>query len=425
VVGGTTRRSHAGDHPFGAFGNWPKYGRTLHNTFSRLVSPITARTVAALVPAWTFPTGDAVTASPAVVDGVVYVGAWDGFFYALDAQTGALQWQFQVDCQQTVRPLPPHCLAPGQPPPPRFDTDGGLITSSAAVRASRVYVAAGKTVYALRAADGALLWKTIICGNPLAPDCEQDVNDPTRIFSSPALFGGLLFVGHTNEGAEGYTGGIEALDVANGRVRWRFHTDPVLDAHGTPILTGEGLPEAPYLRGCGGVWSSAAVDAWHQQVIFGVADCNSDATPPYHESVLALDLATGRFRWAFRPRDTDRCDFDFGASANILHIGGRRYVGIGGKDGTYYVLRAAPRTTAGELRWSTRVVFGGRAGGFIGSTAFDGRRIYGGTGYGDGFNTPVIRSNRIFQFFNMMERSIEGFQTPSAPCLNTLWTSAP
>jgi polyvinyl alcohol dehydrogenase (cytochrome) len=90
VVGGTTRRSHAGDHPFGAFGNWPKYGRTLHNTFSRLVSPITARTVAALVPAWTFPTGDAVTASPAVVDGVVYVGAWDGFFYALDAQTGAL-----------------------------------------------------------------------------------------------------------------------------------------------------------------------------------------------------------------------------------------------------------------------------------------------------------------------------------------------
>jgi polyvinyl alcohol dehydrogenase (cytochrome) len=72
--------------------DWPMYGRSLAHTFSNRSSAITERNVSSLKLRWTFATGDAVTASPAVVDGVVYVGAWDGFFYALDAATGAL-WQ--------------------------------------------------------------------------------------------------------------------------------------------------------------------------------------------------------------------------------------------------------------------------------------------------------------------------------------------
>jgi hypothetical protein len=47
-------------------------------------------------------------------------------------------------------------------------------------------------------------------------------------------------------------------------------------------------------------------------------------------------------------------------------------VGIGGKDGTYYLL---DRRT-GQLRWATRVVFGGGAGGFFGGAAFDGHHIF-------------------------------------------------
>src|SRR5690242_14080358 len=68
---------------------WPMYGKNLAHSFSNPHSEITSKNVSTLVPAWTFATGDAVTASPAVVDGVVYVGAWDGFFYALDARTGS------------------------------------------------------------------------------------------------------------------------------------------------------------------------------------------------------------------------------------------------------------------------------------------------------------------------------------------------
>ena len=106
--------------------------------------------------------------------GVVYVGSWDGYFYALDAKMGSLNWKYRVACQYTVFPIPKHCLPPGVPPPPRTKTDGGIITSSAAVVDIStaggikriVYFGAGKTLYALNADSGMLLWKRIICGKP-------------------------------------------------------------------------------------------------------------------------------------------------------------------------------------------------------------------------------------------------------------------
>ena len=134
--------------------DWPMYGRNLEHAFSNPDSRINPGNVASLQEVWTFPTGDAVTASPTVVDGVIYIGSWDGFFYALDAHSGAMRWKFQVDCQNTLVPVPPQCLASGQQPPPRFFSQGGLITSSAAVIAGKVYFAAGKTLYSLNAKDG-------------------------------------------------------------------------------------------------------------------------------------------------------------------------------------------------------------------------------------------------------------------------------
>jgi polyvinyl alcohol dehydrogenase (cytochrome) len=359
--------------------DWSMYGRDLHHSFTRSQSPVNSSNVASLVPAWTFYPGDAVTANPTVVGGVVYIGSWDGFFYALDANSGAVRWRFQVDCQNAVIPIPPQCLAPGQTPPDRQASDGGLITASATVRDGRVYFSGGKTMYCLRASDGSLVWKKVVCGNPDQSNCEADDNDPTRIFSSPAYFGGKLIFGHTSDGVPGYRGRVVALNAANGNMMWAFEVDPVADANGRPVLDSHGNPVGAYNRGCGSVWSTAAVDEITATAFFGTGDCQNAAPPPYHEALLALDTDSGRIRWAFRPRADDTCDFDFGASPNILDLNGRRYVGIGGKDGTYYVVDSR----SGSLLWSNRVVFGGADGGFIGSTAFDGRRIYGGTGYGE------------------------------------------
>jgi polyvinyl alcohol dehydrogenase (cytochrome) len=341
--------------------DWPMYGRDPHHSFTNAASAINAGNVASLAPAWSFPTSDAVSASPAVVDGVVYVGAWDGFFYALDAKTGALRWKFQVDCQTSVAPVPPQCLAPGQPPPEREDTDGGIITSSALVSGGVVYFAGGKTVYALRASDGALLWKHVTCGRPEAPGCETDANDPTRVFASPVIFGGNLYLARSVDGVDGYRGGIDALRASDGHLVWTFDVDQGRN------------------RGCGNVWSSGALDERARRIVYGTADCQNDAAPPYSETILALSTDDGRLAWAFRPRASDTCDYDFGATANVIELGSERFFGVGGKDGTYYLLHG----DTGVPAWATNVVFGGNAGGFIGSTAFDGRRVYGGTGLGD------------------------------------------
>jgi len=357
--------------------DWPMYGRDLQHSFTNSASLINPSNAMLLTPSWDFATGDVVSASPAVVNGVVYVGSWDGFFYALDAATGTLKWKFQVDCQSTVQPIPAQCPGGPSAPQDRATTDGGLITSSAAVVDGRVYFAGGKTMYCLNATDGSLVWKKVICGNPEAPSCESDAADPTRIFSSPAVFKRRVFIGHTTDGTNGYRGSIVSLNARTGKLRRRFEVDPTLDAGGNPVR-GPGRN-----RGCGGVWSSGAVDERKRLVFFGTADCGFDAPPPYHEAILALRAGSLKVKWAYRPRAGDTCDFDFGASANVIDLGGNTWVGAGGKDGTYYVLNRLTRNRGGELVWQANVVFGGYSGGFIGSTAFDGQRVYGATGFGE------------------------------------------
>ncbi|MHB8671599.1 MAG: outer membrane protein assembly factor BamB family protein, partial [Acidimicrobiales bacterium] len=116
---------------------------------------------------------------------------------------------------------------------------------------------------------------------------------------------------------------------------------------------------------------------------------------PYNERVVALHLDGTQFgppAWVFTPPRLDphspeyngdpNCDWDFGATANLGTLpNGTDMVGVGGKDGTYYALDPA----TGALRWHTNVVYGGLAGGFIGTTALDARhgRVYGATALGD------------------------------------------
>jgi outer membrane protein assembly factor BamB len=71
----------------------------------------------------------------------------------------------------------------------------------------------------------------------------------------------------------------------------------------------------------------------------------------------------------------------------MLDLGTERYVGIGCKDGTYYVIERLTDNPAGQLVWATNVVFGGAAGGFIGTAAFDGTSLFSATAIGD-VNAP-------------------------------------
>src|SRR5205807_92952 len=103
--------------------DWPTYGHDTNHSFHGRTT-LTPTSVRTLAPAWFFPTGDAVTANPVVVAGTVYVGSWDGNFYALDARTGAERWRFAIRPQPAISPQPGGF-------PRDVTSDGGLITSSA------------------------------------------------------------------------------------------------------------------------------------------------------------------------------------------------------------------------------------------------------------------------------------------------------
>jgi hypothetical protein len=83
---------------------------------------------------WTFEAEAGFETNPLVVNGVVYAGNRDGYFYALDAATGSLKWRHQTD---------------------------GPIRFSAAYKDDVVFFASNDShAYALRAGTGELVWKS-------------------------------------------------------------------------------------------------------------------------------------------------------------------------------------------------------------------------------------------------------------------------
>jgi len=366
--------------------DWRTYGGGAHHSFS-VKSGLTATNVQTLKPKWFFPTGDSVTANPVKVGNRVYVGSWDGNFYAINATTGKQAWKFKVDAQPAVHPLA------GESTLDRLrdvSSDGGIITSSAwfepanatAGTPDLVIFGGGYTLYALNAATGQLFWKHPYPGTGVG-GALHPTTDGTRIFSSPVVIGDQIVFGVAVDGDPGLRGYLQSANLATGNPRWTFDTD--VDVIGGP----------PTNDGCGSVWSSPSYDEVNHVVVSSVSDCDFKAVQPFGERVFAVNVGgsapDGTLAWRFTPprllHGDPPCDFDFGASANlgVLKGTGRRVATIGGKDGTIYVLDSA----TGALVHSTNVVFGGEAGGFIGTTAFDGARVYGATSLGD-FPAEVV-----------------------------------
>jgi outer membrane protein assembly factor BamB len=396
--------------------DWPTYGHDLHRTFHGQTS-LTPATIHTLAPAWFFPTGDAVTANPIVVCGTAYFGSWDGFFYAVDAATGAERWHYRLKPQPAVHPAAgPQSQQSGRlaqyvrdllvdnDPAKLADdvqsdttSDGGMVTSSAFFYPADqktqgrdiVIFGGGYTLYALHADDGTEFFPphdypgtgcTDEALQPLTPCPAGDPNtDEARIFSSPAVVRNRILFSVDADGQGGHRGYMVSANLENGNPQWIREID--VDAEGNVLNDG-----------CGNVWASPTIidirrNADNPSVrtmtveVVSVSDCDF-ANPVLHEKTLAVDVESGKIHWIFDPgRDDPNCDWDFGATANYGTVAsdGSAFLGVGGKDGTYY--RIDP--DRGTLVWRRNLVFGGFSGGFIGSTAFDGVRAYGATALGD------------------------------------------
>jgi polyvinyl alcohol dehydrogenase (cytochrome) len=74
--------------------DWPCSGRDVHNTRNAEDEHVLdSSRIAELRPLWTVTTDGNVTATPAVVDGLVYAPDFGGSLWAVDALTGKVIWK--------------------------------------------------------------------------------------------------------------------------------------------------------------------------------------------------------------------------------------------------------------------------------------------------------------------------------------------
>jgi eukaryotic-like serine/threonine-protein kinase len=195
---------------------------------------------------WAFATGARVASSPAVYHGIVYFGSYDGNFYAVDTATGKLSWKFRNAGERRYAATHLHGSLPvGETMPDPFD----VYLSSPAVSNGAVYFGSGDgNIYALDATTGNLNWK---------------FQTGDVVHASPAIVDGKLYIGS-------WDSYFYALNSATGKELWRFKTGEDLDIHNQV-----------------GIQSSATVA--DGIVYFGCRDSN----------LYALDAATGKKLWSF------------------------------------------------------------------------------------------------------------------------------
>jgi polyvinyl alcohol dehydrogenase (cytochrome) len=320
--------------PGSALGDWPVYGHDLTNSRDAGGEGPSAGQLAR---AWAFksPTGD-FTGTPVVAGGVLVAGDQGGTVYALDAVTGNVLWSRRL----------------GAP----INGSAAIDTHAPGGAAAYVPVAqlGGPRLVALSLADGATRWDTLLTG-------QQDAS----VFGSPVYWNGTVYIGTSgpNNDDSRARGSVVAVNQASGRIRWQTFTVP-------PGRDGAA------------VWSTPASDTATGRLFVGTGNNYHQPTTDTEDAMLALDAATGRILGGFQATANDSFaadsptgpDFDFGASPNLFDgPDGRALVGEGQKSGTYWALDRATMKPA----WSTSVGPGGVLGGILGSTAYDGTRIYG------------------------------------------------
>ena len=273
--------------------SWPMFHHDLtHTGDSSSAAPSTNQTL------WSFNTGKAVTASPTIVDGVVYIGSWNNNTYALKASTGALIWN--------------------------YTTGNSIVYSSAAVADGVMYVGSGDgDVYAFNASTGTLIWNCKI---------------GQLVWSSPAVANDLVYVG-TNSN-------LDALNASNGAFVWSYYTgdevvsSPAIDNGVVFIGSLNGNVYALNATNGAYIWSyqtGSYVDS-SPAIANGAVYISTDGSGNVEESsdTYALNASTGTLLWSYSTGS-----FSSPAVANGL-------VYVGGSDEKLYALNA----TTGICVWN-------------------------------------------------------------------------
>jgi len=246
---------------FDVHSNWRQFHRLDMVRFNRFENVLNVHNVGNLALKWRYPSGGSVISSPAVADGILYVGSEDTNLYALDARTGAKVWSYR--------------------------TPGGCVCSSPAVESGVVYFGSDYpdgTFYALNASTGAKLW-----------------NVPMEAVASPAVVKGVVFLGLRS-------GGMDALDASTGVTVWSYATG---DVFSSPAVANGMVYFGSLDHNVYAVDAQTGTNVWTYATGSSVSSSPAVANGVVYigsddHNLYALDAETGAKLWSYPTRYTVR-----------------------------------------------------------------------------------------------------------------------
>ncbi|MET0293171.1 MAG: PQQ-dependent dehydrogenase, methanol/ethanol family [Steroidobacteraceae bacterium] len=339
--------------------NWMAHGGSQRAQRFSTLDQISVDTVSRLKPAWSldFDTYRGQEATPLVVDGIAYVTTAWSKVYAVDAKTGKQLWQF--DPQVPGASAAKNCC--------------DVVNRGAAVYAGKVYVGTF---------DGRLIALDASSGKPVWTAQTVDPNLMYTITGAPRVGRGLVYVG--NGGGEfGGRGYVTAYDAESGAQVWRFFTTPGDPAKADGVASDaihKSLTQKTWFgpfnehRGGGNVWNSIIYDPELDQVYLATGNgypwarkfrSAGKGDNLFICSVVALDAASGEYRWHYQETPGDSWDYDSVADmilADLDLAGEKRQVLMHTpKNGFFYVLdRRSGALVSAEpfvpgITWASRV----------------------------------------------------------------------
>jgi PQQ-dependent dehydrogenase (methanol/ethanol family) len=316
---------------------------------------INATNVKRLRPVFMFQTEvkESMETAPIVVDGILYMTTSFNHVHALDARTGREFWHYK----HKMGPITTFCCGPNN--------------RGVAIEGGRLFMGTlDAKLVALDAKTGQLLWETQIA-------------DPEKGYSetmAPTVVDGKVLIG-TNGGEYGIRGFVKAFDAKDGKLLWTFYTIPEKGHEGVWAendATGRNMKRniaaekealarnsAFYQTLGGGVWMNPAVDLKTRTIFFVVGNPSPDlygAERPgdnlYTDSLVAVDLNTGQYKWHSQYIAHDVWDLDAVSPPILVDVkdaAGKMVPGVihGGKTGHVYV---HDRATGKLIRFSEAMI---------------------------------------------------------------------
>ncbi len=309
--------------------DWTTYGGDLASRRYRPFDQINRDNFKDLEVAWRFKT-DALGAvpefnfqsTPLMVKGVIYTTAGTRrAVVALDAATGEMLWMHREDEGKRAQAAPRKLSGRGL----AYWTDG---------RESRiVYVTPGYQMVALDAKSGQ---RVPGFGSNGIVDLKLDDDQPVDLetgeiglHAAPIIARDIIVVGAahlpggTPKSKNHEKGYVRGFDVRTGKRLWIFHTIPRPGEFGANTWEGD---SASY-TGNGGVWAQMTVDEelgmLYLPVELPTGDYYGGHRPGaglFGESLVALDLKTGKLKWHYQLVHHGIWDFDIPAAPILADI---------------------------------------------------------------------------------------------------------